>query len=393
MDGSGEEIGRLVAAILAHPAVDAVRISQVGDADAAITYLDVTVAAAWRSARRTGMDTGISDRAARRAAVMFDLTYARGNEAGDRFAGWNSSFTQAPFPPEEMEAWVEATLDRIRPLAGCAVVEIGCGTGLLARPLASIATSYLAVDPSARAIQALARWAAEEQPGADFSAEVGDARHLRKLAAGSAGLIVINSVAQYFPSTDYLMEVLAECARVLAPQGRLFLGDLRNLDLLDDFHLRRITALAGARTMAAAEARHAAARSRMQDGELCIAPAFFDHLPGFTADLAGKAGEHANEMTLYRYDATLTRGPARPRPAALDTITPQGAPLAELHAGRAELERLRAADVASTGWADAPAPRHTRDSLDSELERTLLRELEALAAPSPQLRIALDFSR
>ncbi|MEK8145579.1 hypothetical protein NKH18_42405 [Streptomyces sp. M10(2022)] len=56
---------------------------------------------------------------------------------------------------------------------------------------------------------------------------------------------VLNSVAQYFPSTRYLEDVLHRIVLVMRPGGHIFLGDLRNGDLLEEFaclkHHRRAT--------------------------------------------------------------------------------------------------------------------------------------------------------
>ena len=48
--------------------------------------------------------------------------------------GWNSSYTGAPIPAEEMKEWVERTVERILSLGARRVLEIGCGTGNHAGP-------------------------------------------------------------------------------------------------------------------------------------------------------------------------------------------------------------------------------------------------------------------
>ena len=50
--------------------------------------------------------------------------------------GWRSSYTGLPLPASEMKEWVEATVTTIRALKPQAILEIGCGTGLLVSRLA-----------------------------------------------------------------------------------------------------------------------------------------------------------------------------------------------------------------------------------------------------------------
>jgi hypothetical protein len=47
---------------------------------------------------------------------------------------------------------------------------------------------------------------------------------------------VINSVAQYFPNVDYLIQALVSACSKVADGGRLFIGDLRGLQMLDLQH-------------------------------------------------------------------------------------------------------------------------------------------------------------
>src|SRR5205807_805833 len=66
---------------------------------------------------------------------------------------------------------------------------------------------------------------------------------LRQAAAHELGaiqpagfdVVVLNSVAQYFPDVRYLMNVLRLALGALAPGGAVFVGDVRSLPLLEAF--------------------------------------------------------------------------------------------------------------------------------------------------------------
>ena len=90
--------------------------------------------------------------------------------------------------------------------------------------------------------------------------------------------VILNSVVQYFPDIDYFFHVLENAARLIEPGGRIFLGDLRHLGLLQAFHLA--VELESASTscstlISASELRNRLQLRLLQEEELLIDPAFF----------------------------------------------------------------------------------------------------------------------
>ena len=67
--------------------------------------------------------------------------------------GWNSSYTGAPIPDDQMREWLDATVSRVRSLVPKRVLEIGCGAGLLLFQLAPSCEAYTATDFSAAAVR------------------------------------------------------------------------------------------------------------------------------------------------------------------------------------------------------------------------------------------------
>ncbi|WP_086851675.1 non-ribosomal peptide synthetase, partial [Amycolatopsis kentuckyensis] len=230
----------------------------------------------------------------------------------ENFAGWNSSYDGSEIPLEEMREWHTATIERIRALRPKRVLEIGVGSGLILSRIAPDAETYWGVDLSESAIENVRREIAA------VPALAGKV-HLAARPAHDLGelpdfdTVIINSVAQYFPSADYLAEVVKTAAGRLVPGGTIFLGDLRNLRSLRAF--RTAVELRRGRTDVAAVDQAIA-----REGELVLDPDFFPALArgldGFgDVDLWVKRGHAHNELTRHRYDVVLRKAP---RPAAAD---------------------------------------------------------------------------
>ncbi|MEV8378873.1 amino acid adenylation domain-containing protein [Kribbella sp. NPDC056861] len=245
-------------------------------------------------------------------ARIFDDVYGDQPAADPAFnlAGWIDGHTGLPFPAAEMREWVETTVARLQDLAGpsARVLEIGCGTGLLLSALAASSTQYVGTDISAAALGLIRDNLLPSAPELTGKVELLElaADGLAELAGRRFDLIVLNSVAQYFPDADYLVEVLRNAAALLAPGGALFVGDVRNLatekELRDSVQRSRGTPAAEIATRAAAES----ARER----ELLVHPDLFTELaaiePALTAaQILLKAGHHRNELNTFRYDVVL----------------------------------------------------------------------------------------
>ncbi|MFE7100605.1 methyltransferase, partial [Streptomyces erythrochromogenes] len=248
---------------------------------------------------------------------LYDDVYAASRDAafGENFSGWNRSEDGAPIPVEEMREWRDRTVDRILSLSPRRVLEIGAGSGLLLARIAPRCESYLATDLSPEAVGALREHvAADPALVGRVRVECCAADALDDLPGDGFDTVIINSVAQYFPSGAYLVDVLTRAFGLLAPGGCLFVGDVRDRRLLRAFRtsltLARDTALADGANPAAAVARDIG-----REEELLVDPALFTalaaSLPDATgADLRIKRGVFHNELTRYRYDAVLRRGPA-----------------------------------------------------------------------------------
>ncbi|WP_313918702.1 non-ribosomal peptide synthetase [Tahibacter sp.] len=225
------------------------------------------------------------------------------------FGGWNSSYTGESIALVEMEEWRQQTVARVLALQPRRVLEIGCGSGLLLLGIAPLCERYVGIDFSREALHHLQ--AKVDRQGID-GVELVHARadELDRLGAECFDTIIVNSVVQYFPSERYLSEVIEAALARLTPDGHLFIGDVRNLLLLDAFHAS-IHAFRRGSTPPRDELASLARASSRLEKELLIAPRFFRDLAdtGRVADLQllPKTGMYVNELTAYRYDVVLHR--------------------------------------------------------------------------------------
>ncbi len=253
---------------------------------------------------------------------IFDDIYREESAEADptfNIIGWNSTYTGLPLPASEMEEWLDDTIRGITELEPRRTLEIGCGTGMILFRIAPRCELYTGIDFSGRALRYI-----ESQLGRVGLSD-GRVRLLRKsaheldgFAAGSFDTVVVNSVAQYFPSADYLAEVVERAVELVRPGGAVFLGDLRSLPLLEAFHtalelFQADPATPLSRLRQKVHARH------MDEGELAIDPAFFtalrERLPKLgRIEIHLKHGRAHNELTGFRYQAVLRVGPGQEEP-------------------------------------------------------------------------------
>jgi SAM-dependent methyltransferase len=244
----------------------------------------------------------------------FDLTQmgkeASAPEPDFNIAGWNSSYTRQPIPAREMREWVDNTVTEISSLRAQEILEIGCGSGLLLFRIAPKCKRYVASD-FAPVVLGKLRKQMDQMGGSWGGVDLLErpADNFEGLAECSFDVVVINSVTHYFPNAAYLAKVLDGAARLLRPRGKIFIGDVRSLPLLEAY-ATSVELFQAATEMELAELRERAARRVKQEEQLVISPAFFLALAQRDPKLSGgeirlKRGRSDNEMTRFRYDVVL----------------------------------------------------------------------------------------
>lgn len=264
--------------------------------------------------------------------------------------GWVSTFTGKPIPKQEMREWATATAERILDLGPRRVLEIGCGGGLILLQVAPHCESYVGTDFLARSLNQLGGVLKRKEEDWTERVELFEqaAHELGELAGRKFDTIVLNSVVQYFPSVNYLLRVLKQAATLLAPGGRMFLGDLRNL------RLQETMAAAVELSRAGDDLSRRELLSRIEtrlrnEGELLVDPSLFEKLGNELPRLSRcavqiKRGPAKNELIRFRYDAILDFD-GSPRPATEWELPAESGITAKEFAERITTERPTAAAV------------------------------------------------
>ncbi|MHC9538717.1 MAG: non-ribosomal peptide synthase/polyketide synthase [Vulcanimicrobiota bacterium] len=238
------------------------------------------------------------------AASPADLTF--------NITGWNSSYTGEPIPEEEMREWVDETVARLLSHKPRQVLEIGCGTGLLLARIAPSCEEYVGTDFSISSLRNVERMKAALPGLRQVTVLLRTADNFAGFAPQSFDMVILNSIVQYFPGMDYLMEVLRGALKVLRPGGVIFMGDLRNLSLLDTYHAS-VAVHKAKDSMTREELRRRILQAINSEEELLISPSFFTaleiHHDGIgLVQVMPRRGRFVNELTKFRYDAFIYAG-------------------------------------------------------------------------------------
>jgi amino acid adenylation domain-containing protein/FkbM family methyltransferase len=222
---------------------------------------------------------------------------------------WISSYTGESFREEEILECVDNTARRILDLKPKRILEIGCGTGLILSRVAPYCEEYYGTDISGEALQQLQQYV--KRVGLD------DRVKLVQQAADDLGeaprehfdVVVLNEVVQYFPSLEYFLQVLDVAREALATGGSIYLGDIRNLDLLEAFH-NSVELYRANGEMKVDELRRRIRRRMKTEKELALSPGLFTAMEEESgwiqeAVVELKDGIYRNEFTKFRYDAVL----------------------------------------------------------------------------------------
>ncbi|MEA2175560.1 MAG: hypothetical protein QOD00_3152, partial [Blastocatellia bacterium] len=257
---------------------------------------------------------------------IYSQAASQEQDATFNITGWTSSYTGQPIPAEEMREWVDQTTGRILEQGPRSVLEIGCGTGLLLFRIAPHCASYYGTDFSHAALSYIEQQLQRlDQPLSQVRLEQRAAHDIKELEAEAFDTVILNSVVQYFPDIEYLLNVLESAVEKVRPGGFIFIGDVRSYPLLKPFHAS-VQLHKASLSFTRAQLLERVDEYVEQEEELNVDPAFFhalkQHLPGINrVQVQLKRGQHHNELTSFRYDVMLYVGDAVDSEADEDTAS------------------------------------------------------------------------
>ncbi|MBT9317709.1 polyketide synthase [Leptothoe spongobia] len=253
---------------------------------------------------------------------VIDVTYSQLASVADpmlNLVGWNDSYSGQPIPEQEMQRWVDQTVTRILSCQPKRVLEIGCGTGMLLSRIAPSCHHYYGIDISQEALNYVWQYVQQQNWQDKVTLARQTADRFEDIEPDDFDTVIINSVLQFFPSVDYLADVLERAAQRMTPGGFIFVGDVRSYSWLEAFHAD--TQLYKAPdSLSGQQLYQRIQKSLRTEKDLTIAPDFFvalkQRVPQIShVEIQLKRGSDNNELTKFRYDAILHIGkPVEPEP-------------------------------------------------------------------------------
>ncbi|PQJ09043.1 non-ribosomal peptide synthetase [Flavipsychrobacter stenotrophus] len=214
---------------------------------------------------------------------------------------------------QQLAEWLHTSVARIKELKAKRIYEIGSGAGQVMFELADGIDYYMATDYAQAAINNISsRLAADDERWKHVKAGVAAADDFSAIGSTQLDLVLINSVAQYFPNTDYMINVVRQAINRLGQGGCLFIGDMQGKNSLEMYHaMDHFPRAADATTL---RQFNEVVENRMRIEEEFVAdPAFFYLLPQLIPQITGvdvqlRKGQSVNETTKYHYDVWLHVG-------------------------------------------------------------------------------------
>jgi fengycin family lipopeptide synthetase D len=239
------------------------------------------------------------------AVVWNQIAQSEGELTEIKGGGWYSSFTGKPFSREEMAEFSGNAVMKLAPYltSNTKVLEIGCGTGLTMYEIAPLVGEYHALDLSSEMLKKHEAIIIR-QGFRNIRLYCLAADALDQLNTMDFDVVVMNSVIHCFNGHNYLNHVLKQVMRKVKDRSIIFLGDLLDLNLKDQF----------LNDLLEFKLRGQASDTRTKtdwSNDLFLSREYLSCLPAFIAgidsvDISLKHHKLPNELTKFRFDALIS---------------------------------------------------------------------------------------
>ncbi|GAB3128522.1 hypothetical protein GCM10027160_54120 [Streptomyces calidiresistens] len=202
-----------------------------------------------------------------------------------RAAGFNQGRSEEGFERGDVTVYLEHVRDLVASAGNPrSLLEIGCGSGLLAAELGGLVAEYFGVDPSPVAIERC-RSAMSGSPAIThfFS---GFAHDIREIAGERRfDAVLMSSVTQFYPGPDYTRKAILDAIGLVVEGGAVIIADVIDTE------------------------------SETGAGHLRLPRSWFEHLTSETAipvdvEIVARSGDHWHGSLAGRYDVVIRRAPA-----------------------------------------------------------------------------------
>jgi len=224
--------------------------------------------------------------------------------------GWISNYDNQPIPVEQMRIWAGDIVSQVLAQKPESVWEVGCGTGMLLFQIAPQTQNYYGTDISKVSLEYIKKQI-EQQPDkySHVSLAQKRAEDMADIAPNSFDVVLLSSIVQYFPSVEYLLQVIEESIRVVKPGGMIFLGDIRSRPLMKAFH-SSVQLYQATPSLSRQQLLEKIDIKMEQETELLVSPELFVALkekhPEIThVQIRLQRGTEHNELNKYRYSVML----------------------------------------------------------------------------------------
>ena len=226
-------------------------------------------------------------------------------------SGWPSRYDNQSLPESQVRICVGDIVTQVLAHKPESVCEIGCGTGSLLFQIAPHTQAYSGIDISNISLEYIQKQILQEpekyanvnlaQKRAD---DIGE-----EIAPQSFDVVILNSVIQYFPNVEYLLEVISQSIPIVKPGGIILLGDVLSLQLMKAFH-SSVQLYQATPSLSQQKLKQNIDTKMEQETELFVSPELFVALkekhPEIThVQIRLQRGSEPNELNTYRYSVLL----------------------------------------------------------------------------------------